>query len=25
MSRLAEHGARAGVTAGEGFKIMRDL
>src|SRR5947209_13875841 len=25
LSRLAEHGARAGVASGEGFKIMRDL
>ncbi len=25
MNRLAEHGARAGIAVGEGFKIMRDL
>ncbi len=25
LSRLADHGARAGLASGEGFKIMRDL
>jgi hypothetical protein len=25
VDRLAEHGTRAGVPSGEGFKIMRDL